>query len=125
MDDDRYCHIHPRLRRSRLVIHQSAWKETACRKTPLRSFRALFRDSKTRHRSVLDLMCKCLDAVLDYRLVLQRPFNRLENSQKAISSKLHSPGPPNRPGSSYQTPLLDRGYRHIVVVNRHAPCSIQ
>ena len=91
MDDDRYCHIHSRLRRSRLVIHQSAWKETACRKTPLRPFRALFRDSKTLHRSVLALICKCLNAVLDYRLVLQRLFNRLENSQKAYSASWIAP----------------------------------
>jgi hypothetical protein len=56
---------------------------------------------KPLHRSVLALISECLNAVLDYRLVLQRLFNRLENSQKAISSKLHSPGPPNRPGSSY------------------------
>jgi hypothetical protein len=91
MDDDRYCHIHSRLRRSRPVTHQSAWKETARRKTPLRPFRALVGDSKTRHCSVLALMSKCLNAVSDYRLVLQRLFDRLEKPQKAISSKLQAP----------------------------------
>jgi hypothetical protein len=44
-----------------------------------------------RHRSVLALMCKCLNAVLDYQLVLQRPFNRLENSQKAYPASCMAP----------------------------------
>ena len=34
------------------------------------------RTQKPRHRSVLALMPKCLDAVVDYRLVLERLFQQ-------------------------------------------------
>jgi hypothetical protein len=44
-----------------------------------------------RYRSVLALISECLNAVLDYRLVLQRLFNRLENSQKAYSASWIAP----------------------------------
>ena len=53
------------------------------RRTPQRVEKPLYapsehpsRTQKPRHRSVLALMSKCLDALLDYRLVLERLFQQ-------------------------------------------------
>src|SRR5829696_8594053 len=52
------------------------------------------RTQKPRHCSVLALMSKCLDAVLDYRLVLQRLFQQADKLEGRGRKRARPPRPP-------------------------------